>query len=152
MLQARPLKIFKKAESAGPATLMDAKIIADNTQPISPGVGWGKVFKATNVHDLTDLPQGAVLVLKHSSPRFIGALRKAAAVVVEKGNWTDHMASVIREFGVPCLVRVAGIFDNLQNGREITVDADRGIIYARYCLDIAEENNVFSGMQCESFQ
>ncbi len=130
MLQARPLPICEAVEPTSPATLIDATIIASNTQPISPGIGWGKVFKATDVHDLTDLAQGAVLVLKHSSPRFIGALRKAAAVVVEKGNWTDHMASVIREFGVPCLVRVDGIFDGLQNGQEITVDADRGIIYA----------------------
>ncbi len=129
MLQARPLKIFNKAEPASQVPLVDAGVISDDGQAICPGVGWGKVHKATNVHDLTDLPQGAILVLKHSSPRFIGALRKAAAVVVEKGNWTDHMASVIREFRVPCLVRVAGIFDSLQNGREITVDADRGVIY-----------------------
>ena len=91
MLQARPLKICQKALPSGPSILVDAKVIADDTQPISPGVGWGKVFKATSLHDLTNLPQGAVLVLKHSSPRFIGALRKAAAIVVEKGNWTDHM-------------------------------------------------------------
>lgn len=129
MLQSRPLQVCEKVEQTSPAYLIDAPIIADDTQPISPGVGWGKVFKATNVHDLADLPEGAVLILKHSSPRFIGALRKVAAVIVEKGNWTDHMASVIREFGVPCVVRVAGIFDSLQNGREITVDADAGIVY-----------------------
>ena len=130
MLQARPLKIFNKAEPAGPTVAIDAKIIADGGQPVSPGVVSGIVYKARNVHDLVELPRDAVLVLKHSSPRFIGALRKAAAVVIEKGNWTDHMASVIREFGVPCLVRVSGIFDGLENGREITVDADAGIIYA----------------------
>jgi pyruvate, water dikinase len=143
MLQARPLKIFNKAVSGGPVTLVDAKVIADDTQAISPGIGWGKVYKATSVHDLTDLPQGAVLVLKHSSPRFIGALRKAAAVVVEKGNWTDHMASVIREFRVPCLVRVAGIFDTLQNGREITVDADRSIIYDGIVSTLQPEKTSF---------
>ncbi len=130
MLQARPLQVCEKVESADPATLIDAEIIADNLQPISPGIGYGKVFKAANMHDLATLPQGAVLVLKHSSPRFIGALRQAAAVVIEKGNWTDHMASVIREFAVPCLIRVTGIFDELQNGQEITIDADGGRIYA----------------------
>ena len=129
-LQARPLRTCKKIERTAPVPSFDAKIIADKTQPISPGVGWGKVKKATGVHDLIDLPQGTILVLKHSSPRFIGALRKVAAVIVEKGNWTDHMASVIREFGVPCLVRVAGIFNELHDGQEITVDADEGIIYA----------------------
>ncbi len=130
MLQARPLKVCQKAPRSGPPILIDAKVISDTTQPISPRIGWGKVFKATSVHDLSNLPQGAVLVLKHSSPRFIGALRKAAAIVVEKGNWTDHMASVVREFGVPCLVRVPGIFNQLENGQEVTIDADEGIIYA----------------------
>jgi pyruvate,water dikinase len=129
MLQARPLRIIERAERSGPAPAFDATTIACDTQPISPGIGSGKVFKARSVHDLTTLPQGAVLVLKNSSPRFIGAFRKVAAVVVEKGNWTDHMASVIREFGVPCLVRVAGIFDTLRDGQEITVDADNGVIY-----------------------
>ncbi|MDR3629183.1 MAG: PEP/pyruvate-binding domain-containing protein [Desulfocapsaceae bacterium] len=130
MLQARPLRICEKAEPANPAVPVEAVIVASQTQPISSGVGWGKVFKATSIHDLTSLPQGAILVLKHSSPRFIGALRKTAAVIIENGNWTDHMASVVREFRVPCLVRVAGIFDSLQNGQDITVDADEGIIYA----------------------
>jgi pyruvate, water dikinase len=147
MLQARPLKIFNKAEPVDPVALVGVKVITDDTQPISPGIGWGQVYKATSIHDLTDLPQGAVLVLKHSSPRFIGALRKAAAVIVEKGNWTDHMASVIREFGVPCLVRVAGIFDNLQNGREITVDAERGVIYDGIVSTLQQEKTSFR--ECE---
>jgi pyruvate,water dikinase len=130
MLQARPLRICARAERISPEHAHDGTIIADNTQPVSPGVGWGKVKKARNVHDLVGLEEGTILVLKHSSPRFISAFHKVEAVIVEKGNWTDHMASVIREFCVPSLVRVAGIFDALQDGQEITVDADDGVIYA----------------------
>ena len=129
LLQARPLRICERTEFSSPRPAFDAKMIADDTQTISPGIGWGKVLKARSVHDLSGLPEGTILVLKHSSPQFIGAFRKVAAVVVEKGNWTDHMASVIREFGVPCLVRVAGIFDALHDGQQVTVDADDGIIY-----------------------
>jgi pyruvate, water dikinase len=145
MLQARPLRIIERAERTVPVPAFEAPVIAADTQPISPGIGWGKVFKARSVHDLTALPQGAVLVLKHSSPRFIGAFRKVAAVVVEKGNWTDHMASVIREFGVPCLVRVAGIFDTLNDGREITVDADNGVIYEGIVPALQRENVCLPG-------
>jgi pyruvate, water dikinase len=129
LLQARPLRICEKRQHEQRIPSIDAAVIASDTQPISPGVGWGKVFKATSVHELTDLPRGAILVLKHSSPRYIGAFRKVAAVIVEKGNWTDHMASVIREFGVPCLVRVDGIFNTLKDGQSITVDADGGVVY-----------------------
>ena len=130
MLQARPLRIYERAERTHPKPACDAPIIASDTQPISPGIGWGKVLKVRSVHDFAGLSQDTVLVLKHSSPRFIGVFHKVKAVVVEKGNWTDHMASVIREFGLPCLVQVAGIFDALHDGQQVTIDADDGVIYA----------------------
>ena len=139
ILQARPLQIFERAERTRPKPTCEAEIIADDTQPISPGVGWGKVLKAKSVHDLAGLTEKTVLVLKHSSPRFIGAFGKVEAVVVEKGNWTDHMASVIREFGLPCLVRVTGIFDALHDGQPVTVDADDGVIYAGIIPALKEE-------------
>jgi pyruvate, water dikinase len=145
MLQARPLRVCEKIETENPAALIDAVIITDKVQPISPGVGWGKVFKALNVHDLASLPQDAVLVLKHSSPRYIGALRRASAVIIEKGNWTDHMASVIREFGVPCLIRVEGIFDSLQIDQDVTVDADKGIIYGGIVSALQSRKTSFQG-------
>jgi len=142
LLQARPLRICERIERSSPRPAINARMIADDTQPISPGIGWGKVLKARNVHDLSGLAEGAILVLKHSSPQFIGAFRKVAAVIVEKGNWTDHMASVIREFGVPCLVRVAGIFDTLHDGQQVTVDADDGIIYEGIVSALKQETAV----------
>ncbi len=144
MLQARPLRICERTERTVPAPSFDATIIAAKTQPISPGIGWGKVLKAKTVHDLSGLPKGTVLVLKHSSPRFIVALRRVSAVVVERGNWTDHMASVIREFGIPCLVRVAGIFDAVHNGQEITVDADDGVIYEGIVTALQKEKTTLT--------
>lgn len=149
MLQARPLRIIERAERTVPPPACDAKVIVDDTQPISPGIGWGKVFKAKSVHDLAVLPQGAVLVLKHSSPRFIGAFGKVAAVVVEKGNWTDHMASVIREFGLPCLVRVPGIFETLSDGEEVTVDADNGVVYQGIVRALRQESISLPGKHVE---
>ncbi len=129
VLQSRPLNVFEKVENRGTAASINAPVIARAGQPVSPGAGCGKVFKATDMHALVNMPKGAVLVIKNSSPRFIGGLAKACAVVVEKGNCTDHMASVIREFKVPCIVRVASIFSMLSDGQRITVDASRGIIY-----------------------
>jgi pyruvate,water dikinase len=139
LLQARPLRICKRAKRTSPRPALDATMITSEAQPISPGIGWGKVLKAKSVHDLSGISEDTVLVLKHSSPRFIGAFHKVAAVVVEKGNWTDHMASVIREFGLPCLVRVAGVFDVLRDGQPVTVDADDGVIYAGIVQELKRE-------------
>lgn len=129
LLQSRPLSVFEKSESRGTAASIHAPVIAEGGQPVSPGAGCGKVFKAADMHDLVNMPKGAVLVIRNSSPRFIGGLAKACAVVVEKGNCTDHMAAVTREFKVPCVVRVPSAFSMLSNGQRITVDASRGIIY-----------------------
>jgi len=130
VLQARPLRISRKAERLDPSRPIEAGIIAEHLQPICHGIGWGKVLKAASVEEIPDiLAPETILVLKHSSPRFVSVLRKVAAVVIEKGNWTDHMASVVREFGVPCVVRAGAISGQLHNGQTITVDADEGIIY-----------------------
>ncbi len=138
IVQTRPLHLNK--EQKIPTKKVNAPIISDKAQPVAAGVGAGKVFKARDIHDLFDFPKGCVLVLEHSSPQYTGAFQKASAVVVEKGNLTDHMSSVVREFKVPCVVRVADIFSILKNGSEITIDATNGIIYQGIIKEILEND------------
>jgi len=129
VLQSRPLHVVdqvKRRKLSGPVR---ARVVAENAQAVAAGVGAGKVFKVSDIHELFNFPEGGVMVIKNSSPRFIGALHKAVAVVVEKGNRTDHMSSVVRELNVPCVVRIPSVFSTLQNGQEITVDATEGKIY-----------------------
>ena len=128
ILQARPLHL--NAAPLITAKNIKAPVISDKAQPVAAGVGSGKVFKLTDIHQVFAIPRNAVLVLKNSSPQYIGAFRKARAVVVEKGNLTDHMSSVVREFRVPCVVRVPDIFSILEDDQEITVDAVSGVIYS----------------------
>lgn len=129
ILQARPLSLPDRKLCTPLPEKVGAPVIVEKGRPVAAGVGSGKVFKVTDVHELFRFPEGGVLVIRNSSPQFIGALQKAAAVIVEKGNSTDHFSSVVREFKVPCLVRIPGIFSGLKPGQEITVDAIRGIIY-----------------------
>jgi len=130
IVQSRPLRICRRVERKRPSGRVEAKIINDQAQPISHGIGSGTVLKVSSIQDLPEIiPDDTILVLKNSSPRYISVLRKVTAVVVENGNWTDHMASVIREFNLPCLIRAEGIFQELEDGQKITVDADEGVIY-----------------------
>ncbi len=137
ILQSRPLHLNAGQKSC--SIDIKAPIISDRTRPVAAGTGAGRVFKAVDIHDLFDFPKGGVLVIKNSSPQYIGAFQKASAVVVEKGNLTDHMSSVVREFKVPCVVRVPNIFSILENGREITVDATNGIIYEGIVNELLNE-------------
>lgn len=141
ILQTRPLHLTKT--QSGSSTKIKAPIISDAGQSVAAGIGAGQVFKPKDIHDLFNFPKGGVLVLKHSSPQYIGALQKAAAVIVEKGNLTDHMSSVVREFKVPCVVRVPNIFSRLKNKDLVTVDASRGIIYQGLVQELSSKDNTF---------
>ncbi|NIA08736.1 MAG: hypothetical protein GWP10_02945, partial [Nitrospiraceae bacterium] len=129
ILQARPLHVFKRVEGPVLKDSIKAAIISKHTRPVSPGVGIGKVFKLREIHDLQKFPKGGILVTKHSSPRLVRAMHRASAIIAEQGSATDHMASLVKEFKIPCVIRVPSIFSLLRDGQEVTVDATNGIIY-----------------------
>ncbi len=139
IVQARPLHLNTGKNI--PTKKVNASVISDKAKPVAAGTGAGKVFKAEDIHDLFGFPRGGILVLKNSSPQYTGVFQKASAVVVEKGNLTDHMSSVVREFHVPCVVRVPDIFSILKNNDEITVDATNGIIYQGIIKAILNDNS-----------
>jgi pyruvate,water dikinase len=70
-----------------------------------------------------------VLVVAHSDPEFAVLLKKAAAVIAEVGAPLGHLATVIREYGVPALFNVEGATRALENGELITVDAIFANVY-----------------------
>lgn len=141
VVQTRPLRVLDYTRRRKLKAPVSAPVLAENARTVAGGVGAGKVCKVTDIHQTFTFPEGGVLVLKNSSPRFIGALAKAAAVVVEKGNRTDHMSSVIRELKVPCLVKIPSIFSTLEEGQEITVDATGGTIYDGRVTELLEADD-----------
>ena len=50
------------------------------------------------------------------------------AAVVEVGSYLSHAGTVAREFGMPCVVDVAGATGLIRNGERVAVDGDRGIV------------------------
>ncbi len=141
VVQTRPLHVLDHSSRRKLKAPITAPVIARNARAVAGGVGAGVVCKVTDIHEIFTFPEGGIMVLKNSSPRFIGALTKAAAVVVEKGNRTDHMSSVVRELNVPCLVKIPEIFSTLQNGQEITVDATEGTIYEGKVTELLEADD-----------
>ncbi len=59
-----------------------------------PGVGCGPAFLVHRDEDLLDFPDGAVLVARHSSPKFVMVMPKAQAIVTDSGSISGHMASL----------------------------------------------------------
>jgi pyruvate,water dikinase len=93
------------------------------------GVGYGKAFLLRDEKELKDVPEGAVLVAKHTNTKFVKVMKKASAIITDIGGVTGHMASLSREYQVPTILNTRTATEIIENGQEITVDAVNGNIY-----------------------
>jgi pyruvate,water dikinase len=131
ILQSRPLR--QQARAAGDLQVISPvqgyPVLLEGGSIAAPGVGCGPAFLIQEDKDLVQVPDGAVLVAKRSSPKFVVAMPKAQAIVTDFGNITGHMASLSREFGVPTLLDTRVATGVIAPGQEITVDAYAGRVY-----------------------
>ncbi len=119
ILQTRPLILQSQNEGgAGRTTpvLPGYPLLFEGGAVASPGVGFGPAFVVNTDDDLMAFPDGAVLVSKHSSPKFVVAMPKAQAILTDSGSVSGHMASLTREFSVPTIVGTKDLTSNLANG------------------------------------
>jgi pyruvate, water dikinase len=131
ILQSRPLRTFQYlAPSASlPTRIEGYGIVLDKGVIACKGVGFGKAFILKEDEDLGNFPEGAVLIAKHTSPKFVTVMNKAAAIVTDVGSATGHMASLSREYQVPTILDTDVATSVIQHGQEITVDAINCNIY-----------------------
>lgn len=129
IIQSRPLKILEETKTPIPTTLPDHKVLIDKGQIACRGIGAGKVYFIAREEDLRGFPEGAVLVAKHTSPKFVTVMNKASAIVADVGSPTGHMASLAREYKVPTILNTEIAMQTLKAGQEITVDAINRNIY-----------------------
>lgn len=135
LLQARPLarrQATRPAESERPAVEVDPvrhPVLIAGGQTASEGTAAGAAYVLQSDHTLHHVPEGAIVVTRQTSPRFVPLMGRVRAFVTEVGSVTGHMASVAREFRVPALVGVVGATEAIPHGEEITVDATRRVVY-----------------------
>lgn len=131
ILQSRPLRILQYV-SPGislPTRIEGYGIILDKGVIACKGVGFGKAFILREEEDLGNFPEGAVLIAKHTSPKFVTVMNKASAIVTDVGSATGHMASLSREYQVPTILDTDVATSVIQDGQEITIDALNCNIY-----------------------
>jgi pyruvate,water dikinase len=98
-------------------------------QPASPGVGSGEVKMILSPRQIGRVEKGDVLVTKMTTPDFVPAMKKVAAIVTDSGGQTSHAAIVSRELGIPCVVGTGEATKTLKEGVRVTVDGTEGTIY-----------------------
>lgn len=133
IVQTRPITTIeatteKHAKSVAAKKAISGKLILEG-EPASPGVATGIVNVLKSAKEISKIKRGDILVTDMTTPDFVPAMKKAVAIVTNKGGQTSHAAIVSRELGVPCVVGTKTATNTLKTGRVITVDGAAGKIY-----------------------
>ena len=95
----------------------------------SPGIASGPVKIVRDPSQIDKVMKGDILVAEMTTPDFVPAMKRAAAIVTDRGGRTAHAAIVSRELGIPCVVGTEKAMATLKDGQIITVDGSGGKVY-----------------------
>ncbi|MEM0322118.1 MAG: phosphoenolpyruvate synthase [Thermoprotei archaeon] len=122
IVQARPETVWApKAEGSKNSVLVKGL-------GASPGRATGQVQVILDVNAISQFKRGNILVTKMTTPDWVPAMSKAAAIVTDSGGMTAHAAIVSRELGIPCVVGTGNATSLLKTGRTVTVDGTLGVV------------------------
>jgi pyruvate,water dikinase len=128
ILQARP----ETVHSQKPPDVLEVYHLRQRTPPLVSGRSVGeKIARGTariikSVHQLDQIQPGDVLVADKTDPDWEPAMKKAAAIVTNRGGRTCHAAIVSRELGVPAVVGAGNATEQLRARQTITVSCAEG--------------------------
>jgi pyruvate,water dikinase len=154
LLQTRPLRIYTHETRKPPPRRMEGfPLLIDKGVIASRGIGYGRVHIVKSDSDLTDFPDGGILVSRTTSTKFVTVMERASAIVTDVGGTTGHMASLAREYHVPAILDTDIGTRVLRQGQEVTVDAincnvyegrvEQLLEYDRGRKDSLKETNLF---------
>ncbi len=128
IVQTRPVTTIKEV-GAVEAHEIDAPVLISGAAA-SPGVAYGPVKIVPDPSQIDKVLKGDILVAEMTTPDFVPAMKRAAAIVTDRGGRTAHAAIVSRELGIPCIVGSEKATTTLKDGQVITVDGSSGNVYA----------------------
>lgn len=138
IVQSRPITTIqatdKKNHDSASASKKEKTVLLTGA-PASPGIGIGPVQIIRSPREIDKIKKGDVLVAPQTNPDYVPAMKKAIAIVTEKGGRTSHAAIVSRELGIPAVVGVDRATSVLKNGETISVDGAAGEIYKGSVFD-----------------
>jgi pyruvate,water dikinase len=136
ILQARPetvhgaerrptMQVFSLGPTVGFERLVSGKAIGQR-------VGVGRARHLRDPRDLAQLAAGDVLVAPMTDPDWEPIMKRAAAIVTDRGGRTCHAAIVSRELGVPCVVGTGRGSELIPEGETVTVSCAEGELASVY--------------------
>ena len=134
ILQARPETV--KSHSAGGGTekyrLQRRGDVLIEGRAIGQKIGAGRVRIVADASEMGKVEAGDVLVTDMTDPNWEPVMKKAAAIVTNRGGRTCHAAIIARELGIPAIVGCGHATSALQEGETVTVscaEGDTGFVY-----------------------
>ena len=134
ILQARPETV--KSQSAGKVEqrfkLKGSSAVLATGRAIGQKIGAGRVRVIHDPSEMEKVQPGDVLVADMTDPNWEPVMKRAAAIVTNRGGRTCHAAIIARELGVPAVVGCGDATDVLKDGALVTVscaEGDEGRIY-----------------------
>ena len=135
IVQARPETVKSRAH----ATQIEryslearGEIVAEG-RAIGHKIGSGTARVVRSLADMNRVQPGDVLVADMTDPDWEPVMKRAAAIVTNRGGRTCHAAIIARELGVPAVVGTGNALDRIEDGQVVTVscaEGDTGFIYA----------------------
>jgi len=128
IVQTRPVTTMKVEEQLGKIAEMAGEVLLTGS-PASPGIAAGPAKIIHEASEINIVLEGDVLVAGMTTPDFVPAMKRAVAIVTDRGGRTCHAAIVSRELGVPCVVGTETATQALKPGQLITVDGSQGKVF-----------------------
>ncbi|MEK7168424.1 MAG: phosphoenolpyruvate synthase [Patescibacteria group bacterium] len=136
IVQTRPITTIEDIKSVRDKDIKSTdNSISNNQAPVlkgisaSPGLGTGIVRILKSPKEIDKIKKGDILVAPMTSPDYVPAMKKAAAIVTNEGGMTSHAAIVSREMGIPCVVGTKTGTKVLKDGDIVTVNGTSGEVF-----------------------
>ncbi|CAD0327817.1 phosphoenolpyruvate synthase [Xanthomonas hortorum pv. cynarae] len=135
IVQARPETVKSRSHATQierfSLDAKDAKILAEG-RAVGAKIGSGVARVVRSLEDMNRVQAGDVLIADMTDPDWEPVMKRASAIVTNRGGRTCHAAIIARELGVPAVVGSGNATDIISDGQEVTVscaEGDTGFIY-----------------------
>jgi pyruvate,water dikinase len=129
ILQARPETVHATNRQNYVETY---RLTGERPAPLATGmavgerIGQGRVRVLNDPDHLTEFNEGDVLVTSMTDPAWEPIMKRAAAIVTDRGGRTCHSAIISRELGLPCIVGTGNATERLSTDADVTVSCAEG--------------------------
>jgi pyruvate,water dikinase len=134
IVQARPETVHsqKRFEALEVYQLKEKGLVLAQGRSVGEKIAQGPVRVVRSAQNLDEVHDGDVLVTEKTDPDWEPTMKKAAAIVTDRGGRTCHAAIVSRELGLPAIVGTENGTERLKDGQAVTVscaEGDIGFVY-----------------------